>query len=406
MMPFFGEEDPMSERQVVILSGVRTAIGDYGGSLKDIPPTELGARVVREAVARAKVDPKDIGQCVFGNVIHTEAKDMYLSRVAAVNGGLPHESGALTLNRLCGSGLQAIVSASQYILLGDTDAAIGGGAESMSRAAYADLAQRWGARMGDSKQVDMMVGALTDPFDTIHMGVTAENVAKQCGLTRDDQDAFAVESHKRAAAATAAGHFKSQILPVELKSKKGPVAFDADEHIRADASVEGMGKLKAVFAKENGTVTAGNASGINDAAAAVVLMERSAAEKRGLNPLARLVSYGHAGLDPKIMGLGPVSAVKRALAKAGLDIAAIDVIESNEAFAAQALGVNKELGLDPAKVNPNGGAVALGHPIGATGCILTIKCIYELQRTGKRYGLVTMCIGGGQGIAAVIERLN
>jgi acetyl-CoA C-acetyltransferase len=406
MMPFFGEEDPMSERQVVILSGVRTAIGDYGGSLKDIPPTELGARVVREAVARAKVDPKDIGQCVFGNVIHTEAKDMYLSRVAAVNGGLPHESGALTLNRLCGSGLQAIVSASQYILLGDTDAAIGGGAESMSRAAYADLAQRWGARMGDSKQVDMMVGALTDPFDTIHMGVTAENVAKQCGLTRDDQDAFAVESHKRAAAATAAGHFKSQILPVELKSKKGPVAFDADEHIRADASVEGMGKLKAVFAKENGTVTAGNASGINDAAAAVVLMERSAAEKRGLKPLARLVSYGHAGLDPKIMGLGPVSAVKRALAKAGLDIAAIDVIESNEAFAAQALGVNKELGLDPAKVNPNGGAVALGHPIGATGCILTIKCIYELQRTGKRYGLVTMCIGGGQGIAAVIERLN
>jgi acetyl-CoA C-acetyltransferase len=276
----------------------------------------------------------------------------------------------------------------------------------MSRAAYADLAQRWGARMGDSKQVDMMVGALTDPFDTIHMGVTAENVAKQCGLTRDDQDAFAVESHKRAAAATAAGHFKSQILPVELKSKKGPVAFDADEHIRADASVEGMGKLKAVFAKENGTVTAGNASGINDAAAAVVLMERSAAEKRGLKPLARLVSYGHAGLDPKIMGLGPVSAVKRALAKAGLDIAAIDVIESNEAFAAQALGVNKELGLDPAKVNPNGGAVALGHPIGATGCILTIKCIYELQRTGKRYGLVTMCIGGGQGIAAVIERLN
>jgi acetyl-CoA C-acetyltransferase len=406
MMPFFGEEDPMSERQVVILSGVRTAIGDYGGSLKDIPPTELGARVVREAVARAKVDPKDIGQCVFGNVIHTEAKDMYLSRVAAVNGGLPHESGALTLNRLCGSGLQAIVSASQYILLGDTDAAIGGGAESMSRAAYADLAQRWGARMGDSKQVDMMVGALTDPFDTIHMGVTAENVAKQCGLTRDDQDAFAVESHKRAAAATAAGHFKSQILPVELKSKKGPVAFDADEHIRADASVEGMGKLKAVFAKENGTVTAGNASGINDAAAAVVLMERSAAEKRGLKPLARLVSYGHAGLDPKIMGLGPVSAVKRALAKAGLDIAAIDVIESNEAFAAQALGVNKELGLDPAKVNPNGGAVALGHPIGATGCILTIKCIYELQRTGKRYGRVTMCIGGGQGIAAVIERLN
>jgi len=395
----------MSEREVVILSGVRTAIGDYGGSLKDIPPTELAARVVKEALARAGADPDDIGQCVFGNVIHTEAKDMYLSRVAGVKGGLPHTSGALTLNRLCGSGLQAIVSASQYILLGDTNAAVAGGAESMSRAAYANLVQRWGARMGDSKDVDMMVGALTDPFDTIHMGVTAENVAAQCGLTRGDQDGFAVESHKRAAAATAAGHFKSQILPIELKSKKGPVQFDADEHIRGDASVEGMGKLKAVFIKENGTVTAGNASGINDAAAAVVLMEKSTAAKKGLKPLARLVAYGHAGIDPKIMGLGPVSAVKSALAKAGLKVSDMDVIESNEAFAAQALGVNKELGLDPKKVNPNGGAIALGHPIGATGCILTIKAIYELQRTGGRYGLVTMCIGGGQGIAAIVERL-
>jgi acetyl-CoA C-acetyltransferase len=395
----------MSDRDVVILSGVRTAIGDYGGSLKDIPPTELAARVVKEALARAKADPADIGQCVFGNVIHTEAKDMYLSRVAGVNGGLPHTSGALTLNRLCGSGLQAIVSASQYILLGDTEAAVAGGAESMSRAAYANLVQRWGARMGDSKDVDMMVGALTDPFDTIHMGVTAENVAAKCGLTRADQDAFAVESHKRAAAATAAGHFKSQILPIELKSRKGPVQFDADEHIRADASVEGMGKLKAVFIKENGTVTAGNASGINDAAAAVVLMEKSAAAKKGLKPIARFVAYGHAGVDPKIMGLGPVSAVKSALAKAGLKVGDMDVIESNEAFASQALGVNKELGLDPKKVNPNGGAIALGHPIGATGCILTIKAIYELQRTGGRYGLVTMCIGGGQGIAAIVERL-
>jgi len=395
----------MSDREVVILSGVRTAIGDYGGSLKDIPPTELAARVVKEALARAKADPADIGQCVFGNVIHTEAKDMYLSRVAGVNGGLPHTSGALTLNRLCGSGLQAIVSASQYILLGDTEAAVAGGAESMSRAAYANLVQRWGARMGDSKDVDMMVGALTDPFDTIHMGVTAENVAAKCGLTRADQDAFAVESHKRAAAATAAGHFKSQILPIELKSRKGPVQFDADEHIRADASVEGMGKLKAVFIKENGTVTAGNASGINDAAAAVVLMEKSAAAKKGLKPIARFVAYGHAGVDPKIMGLGPVSAVKSALAKAGLKVGDMDVIESNEAFASQALGVNKELGLDPKKVNPNGGAIALGHPIGATGCILTIKAIYELQRTGGRYGLVTMCIGGGQGIAAIVERL-
>ncbi|MEP6679632.1 MAG: acetyl-CoA C-acyltransferase family protein [Betaproteobacteria bacterium] len=395
----------MSDREVVILSGVRTAIGDYGGSLKDIPPTELAARVVREALARAKADPADVGQCVFGNVIHTEAKDMYLSRVAGVNGGLPHSSGALTLNRLCGSGLQAIVSASQYILLGDTEAAVAGGAESMSRAAYANLVQRWGARMGDSKDIDMMVGALTDPFDTIHMGVTAENVATKCGLSRADQDAFAVESHRRAAAATAAGHFKSQIMPIELKSKKGPVQFDADEHIRTDASIEGMGKLRAIFAKENGTVTAGNASGINDAAAAVVLMEKAAAAKKGLKPIARLVAYGHAGLDPRIMGLGPVSAVKSALAKAKLEIGDMDVIESNEAFAAQALGVNKELRLDPKKVNPNGGAIALGHPIGATGCILAIKAIYELERTGGRYGLVTMCIGGGQGIAAIVERI-
>jgi acetyl-CoA C-acetyltransferase len=400
------EEKTMAEaREVVILSGVRTAIGDYGGSLKDIAPTDLAARVVREAVSRAKVDPKDIGQCVFGNVIHTEAKDMYLSRVACVNGGLPVETGALTLNRLCGSGMQAIVSASQYVLLGDVDAAVAGGAESMSRAAYANLTQRWGTRMGDAKDIDMMVGALTDPFDTVHMGITAENVANKCGITRDQQDAFAVESHKRATAAIAAGHFKSQILPIELKSKKGPIQFDTDEHVRGDASIEGMGKLKAIFVKENGSVTPGNASGINDAAAAVVLMEKSVAAKKGLKPMARLVSYGHAGLDPKIMGLGPVTAVKNALAKAGLKLEQMDVIESNEAFAAQALGVNKELGMNPAKVNPNGGAIALGHPIGATGCILTIKAMYELQRTGGRYGLITMCIGGGQGIAAIIERM-
>jgi acetyl-CoA C-acetyltransferase len=395
----------MSNREVVILSGVRTAIGDYGGSLKDIPPSDLGARVVREAVARAKIDPKDVGQCVIGNVIHTEARDMYISRLCAVNGGLPHDTGAFTVNRLCGSGMQAIVSASQYILLGETDTAVAGGTESMSRAAYASLTQRWGARMGDSKIVDMMVGALTDPFDTVHMGVTAENVAAKCGLTREQQDAFAVESHKRAAAAIAAGHFKSQILPVELKSKKGPVVFDTDEHVRAESSMESMAKLKAVFIKENGTVTAGNASGINDAAAAVVLMEKSAAAAKGLKPMARLVSYGHAGIDPKIMGLGPVSAVQRALAKAGLKAGDMDVIESNEAFAAQALGVTKDLGLDPKKVNPNGGAVALGHPIGATGAILTVKAMYELHRTGGRYGLITMCIGGGQGIAAIIERM-
>ena len=395
----------MSEREVVILSGVRTAIGDYGGSLKDIAPSDLAARVVKEAVSRSGIDPKDVGQCVIGNVIHTEPKDMYISRLACVNGGLPHDTGAFTVNRLCGSGMQAIVSASQYILLGETDVAVAGGAESMSRAIYASLTQRWGARMGETKMMDMMVGALTDPFDTVHMGVTAENVAAKCGLTRADQDAFAVESHKRAAAAIAAGHFKSQILPIELKSKKGPVVFDTDEHVRADSSMEGMAKLKAVFIKENGTVTAGNASGINDAAAAVVLMEKSAAAAKGLKPMARLVAYGHAGIDPKIMGLGPVSAVKRALARAGLKIGDMDVIESNEAFAAQALGVAKDTGMDAKKVNPNGGAVALGHPIGATGAILTVKAMYELHRTGGRYGLITMCIGGGQGIAAIIERI-
>ncbi|NDP42836.1 MAG: acetyl-CoA C-acyltransferase family protein [Aromatoleum sp.] len=395
----------MSTREVVILSGVRTAIGDYGGSLKDIAPSDLAARVVKEALARSKADPKDVGQCVFGNVIHSEPKDMYISRLACVNGGLPHDTGALTLNRLCGSGMQAIVSASQYILLGDTDAAVAGGVESMSRAAYASTTQRWGARMNDSKMLDMMVGALTDPFDTIHMGVTAENVAAKCGLTRADQDTFAVESHKRAAAAIAAGHFKSQILPVELKSKKGPLMFDTDEHVRGESSMESMAKLKAVFIKENGTVTAGNASGINDAAAAVVLMEKAAAASKGLKPMARLVAYGHAGIDPKIMGLGPVTAIKRALAKADLKLEQMDVIESNEAFAAQALGVSKELGMNAAKVNPNGGAIALGHPIGATGAILTVKAMYELHRTGGKYALITMCIGGGQGIAAIIERM-
>lgn len=395
----------MTQREVVIVSGARTAIGSYGGALKDIPPSELGAHAVREAIGRAKVDPKDISQAVIGSVIHTEAKDMYISRVVAVNGGMSHESGAMTVNRLCGSGLQAIVSASQYILLGDVDVAIGGGVESMSRAVYASLTQRFGARMGDTKMIDMMVGALTDPFDTVHMGITAENVAAKCGLTREIQDEFAVESHRRAVAAIGAGYFKSQIAPFEIKGRKGSTFFDTDEHARSDASLEGMAKLRAVFQKDNGTVTAGNASGINDAAAAVVLMEAGAAKARGIAPMARLVAYGHAGIDPKIMGLGPVSAVKSALKKAGLQISDLDVIESNEAFAAQALGVSKELGLDAAKVNPNGGAVALGHPIGATGVILTIKCIYELQRTGKRYGLVTMCIGGGQGIAAIYERL-
>jgi acetyl-CoA C-acetyltransferase len=383
---------------------VRTAIGDYGGGLKDLAPTELAARVVREAVSRAKVAPEEVGHVVFGNVIHTEPKDMYLSRVAAINGGLPKETPALTLNRLCGSGLQAIVSASQALLLGDADVALAGGAESMSRGAYALPAARWGARMGDAQIMDMMVGALTDPFDTVHMGITAENVAAKWGISRAMQDELAVESNRRAANAIAKGWFRDQILPIELKSKKGPALFDTDEHPRADASMEGMGKLRTVFQKD-GSVTAGNASGINDGAAAVVLMERKAAERKGVKPMARLVAYAHAGVDPKYMGIGPVPAVRRVLERAALKLEQIDVIESNEAFAAQACAVAKDLGFDMKKVNPNGGAIALGHPIGATGCILTVKALYELQRAGGRYGLVTMCIGGGQGIAAVFERL-
>lgn len=394
----------MAERNVVVLSGARTAIGTYGGSLKDVPPTELGATVVREAVKRAGVQPAEVGHVVFGNVIHTDAKDMYLSRVAAIEGGLPQETAALTLNRLCGSGLQAIVSAAQTILLGDTDVALGGGAESMSRGIYGVTGLRWGARMGDSQTIDMMVGALTDPFDTVHMGITAENVAERYGISRQEQDEFAVQSQKRAASAIEKGHFKEQIVPVEIKSRKGSVSFDTDEHVRGDASLEAAGKLRAVF-KSDGSVTAGNASGINDAAAAIVMMEAGAAQRAGRKPIARLVSYGHSGVDPKYMGIGPVPAVKTALERAGLSISDLDVIESNEAFAAQACAVSKELGLDPAKVNPNGGAIALGHPIGATGAILTIKAIYELKRTGGRYALVTMCIGGGQGIAAIFERL-
>jgi acetyl-CoA C-acetyltransferase len=392
-------------REVVILSGVRTAIGDYGGSLKDLPPSDLGARVVREAVARAKIDAKEVGHLVIGNVIHGETRDMYVSRVACLNGGLPQSCAALTVNRLCGSGLQAIVSAAQNIMLGDTDVAVGGGVESMSRGGYVVPALRHGARMGDTNAVDMMVGALTDPFDTVHMGITAENVAAKWGISRQAQDEFAVESHKRAVNAIKQGYFKSQILAIELKTRKGPVVFDTDEHPRADVSMESMVKLRAAFQKENGTVTAGNASGINDGAAAIVMMEKGAAAKKGLKPMARLVSYGHAGVDPKFMGIGPVPAVKIALERSGLKVSDIDIVESNEAFAAQACAVAKDLGFDPAKTNPNGGAVALGHPIGATGAILTVKTMYELERIGGRYGLITMCIGGGQGIAAIIERL-
>jgi acetyl-CoA C-acetyltransferase len=384
---------------------VRTAIGTFGGSLKDIAPTELAAQVVRESLARANVEGKDVGHVVFGHVVNTEPKDMYLSRVAAVNGGCAEGTPAFNVNRLCGSGLQAIISASQSILLGDTDIAIGGGAENMSRGPFASLNMRWGARMGDTKMVDMVIGALHDPFHTIHMGVTAENVAAKYGITRDMQDALAVESHNRAQRATEAGLFKDQIMPVMLKSKKGDVAYATDEHFRPNCVLADMAKLKPVFIKENGTVTAGNASGINDAAAAVVLMDRKAAEARGLKPMARLVGYAHTGLDPKIMGVGPVSATLAVLKKTGLSVNDLDVIEANEAFAAQACAVTQELGLDPAKVNPNGSGISLGHPIGATGALITVKALYELQRIQGRYALVTMCIGGGQGIAAIFERI-
>ena len=391
-------------REVVVVSGVRTAIGTFGGSLKDVPPTELAAQVVREALGRAGVAGADVGHVVFGHVVNTEPKDMYLSRVAAVQGGCSQETPAFNVNRLCGSGLQAIVSAAQTILLGDTDIAIGGGAENMSRAPYASLNARWGARMGDSKMIDMMMGALHDPFHNIHMGVTAENIATKWGITREDQDRLAVESHNRAERATQAGHFTSQITPVMLKSKKGDVAYATDEHFRPNATLADMAKLKPVFAKENGTVTAGNASGINDAAAAVLLMEKSVAQARGLKPLARLVSYAHAGVDPKYMGIGPVPASRKALQLAGLTVNDLDVIEANEAFAAQACAVTRDLELDPAKVNPNGSGISLGHPIGATGALITVKALYELERIGGRYALVTMCIGGGQGIAAIFER--
>lgn len=391
-------------REVVILSGVRTAIGDYGGSLKEIAPTELAEKVVRESVRRANIDPAEVGHLVLGNVIHGEARDMYMARVACINGGLAQHTAALTLNRLCGSGLQAILSASQNILLDDTDIAVAGGAESMSRGGYLLPALRWGQRMNDGNTIDMMVGALTDPFEQVHMGITAENIAAKWHIGREEQDKYAIESHRRAIHAIKNGHFKEQILPIEMTVRKNTIVFDTDEHPRENVDMDGLAKLRTVFKKE-GTVTAGNASGINDSAAALVLMDRAVAEKRGLQPMARLVSYGHAGVDPQFMGIGPIPAVQNALQRAGLKVADMDVIESNEAFAVQACAVAKELQFDPEKTNPNGGAVALGHPIGATGAILTIKAIYELHRISGRYALVTMCIGGGQGIAAVFERL-
>jgi acetyl-CoA C-acetyltransferase len=393
----------MSNREVVVVAGARTAIGDYGGGLKELPATKLGAAAIKEAVARAKVEPARVGHVVMGSVIHGEAKDMYLSRVAAIEAGIPVGTPCLTVNRLCGSGLQAIVSASQHIMLGDCDVAVAGGAESMSRAAYFLPTGRWGQRMGDAAVVDAMTGALHDPFGHGHMGVTAENIAAKYGFTRAQQDEFALASHKKAAKAIEAGYFKSQIVPIELKTRKGVEQFTTDEHVRKDAKPEDMAKLKAVF-KKDGTVTAGNASGINDAGAAIVLVSSSFADRNNMKPMARLIAYAHAGVEPQVMGLGPIPAVKRVFEKAGLKPSDMDVIESNEAFAVQAMAVTKDLGLDPAKVNPNGGAVALGHPIGATGCILTVKALYELERTQKRYALVTMCIGGGQGIAAIFER--
>jgi len=391
--------------EVFVLSAVRTPIGKYGGGLASVPPCDLAAKVVREAVSRSGADPDQVGHSVFGNVIHTEVRDMYLARVAAVNGGLPVGTPALTVNRLCGSGLQAIVSASQAIMLGDCEVAVAGGAESMSRAPYWLPGMRWGQRMNDGVATDPMVGALSDPFDACHMGVTAENVAADFGVSRADQDALAAESHRRAAAATAAGYFKEQILPVEIPGKKGSTTIvETDEHIRPDVSLDDMARLRPAFAKD-GTVTAGNASGINDAAAAVVLASESFVRSSGRTPIGKLIGYAHAGVEPRIMGIGPVPAVRRLLDKTGLKVDEIDVFEVNEAFAAQALAVVRELGLPPDRTNPNGSGISLGHPVAATGAILTVKALYELQRTGGRYALVTMCIGGGQGIAAIFERV-
>jgi acetyl-CoA C-acetyltransferase len=388
--------------RVVFVSGARTAIGSFGRSLKDVPATRLATVALKAAVDRAGIEPSRVGHVVFGNVIHGEPRDAYLSRVAAIEGGLGHEVPCLTLNRLCGSGLQAIVSAAQMIMLGDTDCAVAGGAESMSRGGYLIPALRDGQRLGDASVADMVVGVLTDPFGNGHMGITAENVAARNGIGRQEQDRFAVESHRRAAEAIVEGRFKEQIVPVEIKTRKGVSVFDQDEHVRPDITVEGLSGLRPAFAKE-GSVTAGNASGLNDGAAAVVLMEEEAARAEGRAILGHIVAYAHSGIDPAMMGLGPVEAIRKALARAEISIADLRVIESNEAFAAQACAVSRELGFVSEITNPNGGAIALGHPIGATGAILAVKALYELQRIGGGYGLITMCIGGGQGIAMVVR---
>lgn len=392
-------------KEVVILDGARTAIGAFGGSLAGTAPTALAAAVSKEAMQRSGVDPKQIKQVVFGHVINTEARDMYLGRVAAVEAGIPEETPALNVNRLCGSGAQAIVSAAQHIMLGDADYALAGGSESMSRSPHSSQSIRWGQKMGDMSMTDMMVGALSDPFGVGHMGVTAENVADEYKITREMQDAFAAESQRRAAAAIAAGHFKDQILPIEVKKRREMISFDTDEHVKGSTTEESLAGLRPAFRK-GGSVTAGNASGLNDGAAALVMASAEAAEKAGLKPRARLLGYAHAGVRHEIMGIGPVPAVTNLLAKINMTADQFDVIESNEAFAAQACAVNAGLGFDTAKVNPNGGAIALGHPIGATGCIISIKALYELERIDGQFGLITMCIGGGQGIALAFERLK
>ncbi len=392
-------------REVVIVSGTRTAIGAYGGSLKDIAAVDMAASCVKEAISRAGITGDDVGHTVFGNVVHSDTRDMYLARYAAIKGGIPVEAPALTVNRLCGSGLQAIVSAAQSILLGDTDVAVAGGAESMSRVPYWSPDTRWGQRMGDTQMIDPMVGALHDPFDGNHMGITAENIAEKWGISREEQDALAVESHQRAVRAIEAGVFKEQILAIEIQGRKGVTIVDTDENPRAETSLESLAKMRPAF-KKDGVVTAGNASSLNDAAAAVVLMESQAAESRGLKPMARLVGYSHAGVAPEYMGIGPVPAMKKLLNKTGLAVSDIDIFELNEAFAVQALACARDLDLPSEKVNPNGSGISLGHPIGATGAILMVKALYELQRTNGRYAAITLCIGGGQGIAAIIERIE
>ena len=395
----------MTIRDIFIVSTARTAIGTFGGSLKDVPNTQLATTVVKAAIARAGIAADAVGHVVMGNVIPTDTKDAYLARVAAIDAGCPIETPAFNVNRLCGSGLQAIVSAAQAIALGDCDVAIGGGSESMSRGPYFDQAARYGARMGDAKSIDYMLGILHDPWQKMHMGITAENVAERYGISRQMQDELAVLSQQRAAAAMAAGYFKEQITPVEIATRKGVVLFQEDEHVRASTTLETLAGMKPAFKKDGGTVTAGNASGINDGASAVVLATGERVAGLGLKPLARLVGYAHAGVEPAYMGLGPVPATRKVLERTGLTLADIDVIEANEAFAAQACAVAQELGFDPAKVNPNGSGISLGHPVGATGAIITTKAIAELHRTGGRYALVTMCIGGGQGIAAIFERV-